>query len=217
MDKRYFSINEDFIKNYNKESDEGCFLDIDVQYLEELHELRNDLSFLPERIKTEKVKKLIANLNHKTENVIHVRNLKQALNQGLVFKKVHKVIKFNKNAKLKPYIDMNNAVFEKTKENVRKHRDIKLVTTERRRNYLLSEPNFTTTKFFTEKLLAIEMKKTEIFMNKAPYLGLSRLELSKIFMHEFWHDYIKPKYRENAKLYYMDTDSFILYIKLDDI
>ena len=185
MDKRYFSINEDFIKNYNKESDEGCFLDIDVQYLEELHELRNDLSFLPERIKTEKVKKLIANLNHKTENVIHVRNLKQALNQGLVFKKVHKVIKFNKNAKLKPYIDMNNAVFEKTKENVRKHRDIKLVTTERRRNYLLSEPNFTTTKFFTEKLLAIEMKKTEIFMNKAPYLGLSRLELSKIFMHEF--------------------------------
>ena len=76
---------------------------------------------------------------------------------------------------------MNNAVFGRTMENVRKHRDIKPVTTERRKNYLVSETNYHTRKFFTEHLLAIEMKKTEILMNKLAYLGLSILELNKIF------------------------------------
>ena len=95
---------------------------------------------------------------------------------------------------------MNNAVFEKTMENVRKHRDIKLVTTERKRNYLVSEPNYHTTKFFTENLLASEMKKKEILMNKPVYLGLPILELSKIFVYEFWYDYIEPEYDEKAKL-----------------
>ena len=105
---------------------------------------------------------------------------------------------------------MNNAVFGKTMENVRKYRDIKLVVTERRRNYLVPEPNYHTTKFFAENLLAIEMKKTEILMNKSVYLGLSILELSKILMNEFWYNYIKPKYGEKVKLCYMDTDSFIV-------
>ena len=112
---------------------------------------------------------------------------------------------------------MNNAIFGKSMENVGKHRDIKLVTTERRRNYLVSEPNYHTAKFFTENLLAIEMNKTEILMNKPVHLGLSILELSKILMYEFWHDYVKPKYVEKVKLCYMDTDSFIVYIKTDDI
>ena len=111
----------------------------------------------------------------------------------------------------------NNAVFGKTMENVRKHRNIKLVTTKRRRNYLVSEPNYHTTKFFTENLLAIEMRKTQILMNKPVYLGLSILDLSKTVMYEFWYDYVKPKYGENAKLCYMDTDSFIVHVKTDDI
>ena len=112
---------------------------------------------------------------------------------------------------------MNNAVFGKTVENGRKYNDIKLVTTERRRNYLVSEPNYRTTKFFTENLLAIEMKKTEILMNKPVYLGLSILELSKIQIHEFLYDDVKPKYGEKAKLCYMNTDSFIVYIKTDNM
>ena len=74
--------------------------------------------------------------------------------------------------------------------NVRKHRDIILVTTERRRNYLISEPNFDTKKFFSKKLLAIELKKTEIHINKPDNLGLSVLELSKILLYEFWYDYV---------------------------
>ena len=93
---------------------------------------------------------------------------------------------------------MKNAVFGKTMENVRKQRDIKLLKTERRRLYLLSEPNFYTAKFFTEYLLAIEMKKTEIVMNKPFYLGLSILELSKILMYECWHDNVKPKHDEKV-------------------
>ena len=95
-------FNEDFIKNYNEESDEGYFLEVDVQYLEKWHELRNKLPFLPERIKIEKVKKLVANLHYKTEYVIHIR---KALNNELVLKKVDKIIEFNQNVSLKPYID----------------------------------------------------------------------------------------------------------------
>ena len=91
-------FNEDFIKNYNEESDEGYFFEVDVQYLEKLRELHNDLPFLPERMKIEKVEKLVANLHDKTEYVIHMKNLKQALNHRLVLKKVHTVIKFNQNA-----------------------------------------------------------------------------------------------------------------------
>ena len=95
---------------------------------------------------------------------------------------------------------MNNAVFGKTMENVRKNRDIKLVTTERRRNYLVIEPNYYTTKFFTKNLLAIKMKKTQITINKLVYLGLSILDLNKTVVYDFWYDYVKPKYAEKRKL-----------------
>ena len=111
---------------------------------------------------------------------------------------------------------MNNAVFRKTMENVRKHRDIKLVTTDKRRNQLVSEPNYHTAKYFSENLLAIEMKKTKVKMNKPVYLGMSILDISKTLMYEFWFDYIKPKYGDRAKLCYMDTDSFIIHIITED-
>ena len=119
---------------------------------------------------------------------------------------------------------MNHANFGKTTKNVRKYRNIKLVTTERRRNYLVSEPNYHTTKFFTENLLAIgkfihliEKRKTQILINKSVYLGLSILDLSKTVMYEFLSDYVMPKYGGNAKLCYMDTNSFIVHVKADDI
>ena len=111
---------------------------------------------------------------------------------------------------------MNNAVFGKTMENVRKQRDIKLVTTDKRRNQLVSEPNYHTTKWFSEKLLAVEIKRTKVKMKKPIYLGLSILEISKTLVYEFWYDYMKPKYGDNVKLCYMDTDSFIMHIKTED-
>ena len=91
-------FNENFIKNYKEDSDEGYFAEADVQYPEKLHELHNYLLFLPERMKLEKFQKLVANLHDKTEYAIHIRNLKQALNHGLILKKVHRVIKFNQKA-----------------------------------------------------------------------------------------------------------------------
>ena len=155
----------------------------------------------------------------KKEYAAHIRALKQALNHGLILKKVHRVIQFNQEAWLKPYIEMNtklrpevkndlekdflklmnNSVFGKTMENVRIHRDIKLVTTDKRRNQLVSEPNYHTKILFSEDLLAIEMKKTKVKMNKPVYAGLSILEISETLMYEFWYDDIKQKYQNNAK------------------
>ena len=137
--------------------------------------------FYQKEKKVNKCKKLICSIEDKEKYVVHIRALKQALNHGLILKKVHRVIKFNQRAWLKSYIDMNtkyrkeaknefekdffklmnNSVFGKTMENVRKHRDIKLVTTDEKRNKLVSEPNYHTTKRFPENLLAIEMKKKQ--------------------------------------------------------
>ena len=112
---------------------------------------------------------------------------------------------------------MNNSVFGKTMENVRKHRDIKLVTTDKKRNELASEPNYHTTKHFPDNLMAIEIKKTKLKKNKPIYLGMSILNISKTRMYEFWYDYIKPKFQDKAKLYYTDTESFIIYIKTEGL
>ena len=162
--------------------------------------------------------------------------MKQALNQGLKLKKIHRVIEFNQKAWLKPYINMNtelrkvadndfekgfyklmnNAVLGKAMENIRKHREIKLATTDKKRSKLVSEPNYHTINLISEDLSIIEMKKTKVKMNKPIYLGLSILEISKILMYEFWYDYMKPKYDNNVKLCYMDTDSFIMDIKTND-
>ena len=108
---------------------------------------------------------------------------------------------------------MNNAVFGKTMENVRKHRDIKLVTTDKKKSKLDSEPNYHMMNYISEDLSIIGMKRTKVKMNKPIYLRLSILEISKLLIYECWYDYMKPKYGDNVKLCYMDTDSFIMNIK----
>ena len=187
-------------------------------------------------MKIDKCKKLVCNLRNKKKYVVHIKSLKQALNHGLKFKKVHRIIEFNQEAWLKPYIDMNielrklakndfdkdffklmnNAVLGKTMENIRKHRDIKLVTTDKRRNKLVLEPKYHTINYISEDLSITEMNKTKVKMNKLLYLGLSILEINKLLLYEFWYDYMKPKYGNNVKLCYMDTDSFIMNIKTED-
>ena len=108
---------------------------------------------------------------------------------------------------------MNNAVFGKTMENIRKHRNIKLVTTDKKRSKLVSEPNYHTMNYISKDLSTIKMNKARVKLNKLIYLGLSILDISKILMYEFWYDYMKPKYGNDVKLCYMDTDSFIMSIK----
>ena len=229
-------INEDFIKNYNENNDKGYILEVDVKYPKRLHELHSDLPFLSKRMEVNKCKKLVCNLFNKKKYVVHINALKQALNHGLKLKKIHRVIEFNQKAWLKPYTDMNtelrkaakndfekdlfklmnNSVFGKTVENIRKQRDIKLVTTDKERCKLVSEPNYHTINLISEDLSIIKMKKTKVKMNKPIYLGLSILEISKTLMYKFWYDYMKPKYNDNLKLCYMDTDSFIMNIKTND-
>ena len=207
-------IDEKFIKHYDEDSDKGYIFEVDVKFPRRLHDLHSDLPFLPKRKKIDKCKKLVCNLSNEKKYVVHIRSLKQALNYRLKLKKVYRIIEFTQESWLKPYIDMNtevrkiakndfekdffkllnNAVFGKTMENVRKHRDIKLVTTDKKRSKLVSEPNYHTMNYISEDLSIIEMKRTKFKMNKPIYLGLSILEISKLLMHEFWHDYLKPKY-----------------------
>ena len=199
------------------------------------------MPFLPERNKIKKCYKLVCNVDDKENYVVHVIALKQALNHGLILKQVHKVIRFNQEAWLKSYINMNaklrteakndfekdlfklmnNAVFGKIPENARKHKDIKLVTTGKRRNQLVSEPNYHKTKYFSENLIAMEMKKTKVKMNKPIYLGMSMLDISRTLIYEIWYNFgmildTKPKYQDRAKLCYMDTDSFVIHIITED-
>ena len=152
-------------------------------------------------MKIAKTQNLVCNLHDKSETV-------------------HRVIEFNQEAWLKKYIDMNtelrkkasndfekdffklmnNAVFGITMENVRKHRDIKLIKTDHKRNKLVSEPNYHTMKLISENLSIIEMEKVKVKMKKPIYLGLSILEISKIIMYEFWYDYVKKKYGDMVSL-----------------
>ena len=234
---KYLSkFNEDFIKKYDEDSNRGYFLEVDAEYPKTFFNSYKDLPFLPERKKVEKVEKLICSIENKEKYVIHIRTLKQALNHDVKLKKIHRVIQFNQKAWLKLYIDMNteyrteaendfekdffklmnNSVFGKTMENVRNHRDIKLITTDKRRKRLVSEPNYHSHKKFSEHLMAIEMKKTKVKITKPLYLGISILDISKTFMYEFWYDYVKPEYGDRAKLCYTDTDSFVIRLFTED-
>ena len=183
-------------------------------------------------MKIKKCSKFVCNLYDKKLFCSHL-NLKQALMHGLKLKKVDKVLQFDKKLWLKQYIEMNtelrkkakndfekdffklmnNAVFGKPMENVKKHRDIELVTTDKRRNQLVSEPNYHTIKWFLENLVAIAMRKTKVKMDKPIHVGMAILDISKTLMYEFWYGYLKPKYGDRIKLRYMGTDSLIPLIK----
>ena len=111
---------------------------------------------------------------------------------------------------------MINSLFDKTMKSLGKHRDIKLVKTDEKKSKLISEPNYHTTKWFSENLSAIEKKKAKVKMNKPVYLGMSILDMSKTLMYKFWYEYTKPKYGDRAKLCYTGTDSIIAYIMSED-
>ena len=178
-------FDEKFIKNYDENSDKGYILEVDVEYPENIRMLHSDLAFLPERMKINKCTKLVCTIHNKENYVVHIRALKQTLNHGLKLTKVQRIIQFDQEAWRKPYIDMNtelrkhakndfekdffklmnNSVFGKTMENVRNHRDIKLVTSDKRRRTLASEPNYHSSKRISKDLMIIEMRKVEVKMN----------------------------------------------------
>ena len=214
-----------------------CILEVDLEYPKELHDLHNDYPLCPERVKCDKgVEKLIPNLRDKSKYVIHYKNLMQCLKLGMKLKKIHRGIKFIESAWLKPYIDkntnlrtqaknnfekdfyklMNNSVFGKTMENIRNRVNVQLVTSREKFKKLVAKPNFRSRKIFNENLVSVHMKKTSLTMNKPVYLGMCILDLSKIIMFDFHYNYIKPKYGNNAKLLFTDTDSLFYEIQTED-
>ena len=169
--------------------------------------------------------------------MIHIKALKQVLDHSFVLEKIHRVIQFKQSAWMKEYIDfntrlrtaatndfekdfyklMNNSVFGKTMENIRKHRDIKLVNN--KEDYLkqVMKPNFKSGTLLGTDLMSCEMGKVKVKMNKPVYLGQAILDLSKTIMYEFHYEYMKKKYHEvDLKLLYMDTDSLVYKIRTED-
>ena len=226
-------MNKEELKNWK--SMQGI-LEVDLTYPEKLHDLHNDYPLAPERLIVNKVEKLIPNLNDKKNYVIHHETLKLYLSLGLKLTKIHRGITFEESAWLKPYIDlntnlrakatndfekdffklMNNSVFGKTMENIRNRLDIRLVTRESQAKRLTCRPNYQHHTIFCENLIAVHMKKVSLKFNKPVYLGMSILDLSKTLMYDFHYNYIKPKYGDNAKLLFTDTDSLAYEIETKD-
>ena len=190
-----------------------------------------------ERMEINGVEKLVPNLRDKKNYVIHIQAFNQALQQGLRLDRIHRAIEFDQTPWLKTYIDfntqlrtaatidfekdffklMNNSVFGKTMENTRKHRNIKLVTTEEKYLHTVMKPNFKSGVLFGENLMGCKMGKIKVVMNKPVYLGQAILDLSKIVMYEFHYDYMVPKYGlKKLKLCYKDTDYLVYDIKTED-
>ena len=213
--------------------DYGYLLEVDIRYPKNLHDYHNDLSFMCEKTKINGVEKLVPNLYYKRKYVIHVKALAQALEHGLVLEKIHRCIKFKQSAWMKEYIDfntrlrtaarnnfekdfyklMNNSVFGKTMENIRKHRNIKLVNNKDEYLKNVMKPNFKSGTLLGTDLMGCEMGKVRVVMNEQVYLGQAILDLSKTIMYEFHYDYMIPKYGDRLKFCYMDTDSLIYSIK----
>ena len=230
-------MNELELQNWNRLCEgKGCILEVDLEYSKELHDTHNEYPLAPERLRVNKVNKLIPNLNNKGKYVIHHKNLKQYLDLGLKLIKIHRGVKFNEKAWLKAYIQlntnlrtkgttefekdffklMNNSVFGKTMENIRNRIDVRLVTEEKELEKLVKKPNFDRINIFTKDLVAVHMKKTTIKLHKPIYLGMSILDLSKTLMYDFHYNFIKPKYGNNASLLFTDTDSLCYEIKTKD-
>jgi hypothetical protein len=188
--------------------------------------------------KEDSTSKLITNLRSKRKYGIHYRLLKFYIAHGLVLKKVHTAISFKQKDWLKSYIDfntrmraqsnskfekdffklMNNAVYGKTYENVRKRRDIKLCTSAKQAQRLFNKPKYKDrTIFKDDELIAVEMFKSLIKYDKPIYLGIVILDLSKLLMYQFHYDIIKKKYGDKASLLFTDTDSLCYEIFTEDV
>ena len=215
---------------------QGYIFDVDLVYPEYLWKTHNDYPLAPELLKVNGVEKLICHFKPRTNYVLHYKNLKQYLNMGLKIKAVNRAISFEQSPWMEPYIRkntelrktaansfekdffklMNNSVFGKTIENIRKRQNIVLVDNRKIALRLSSRPNFERATIFDKNLIAAHMKKTEVYFNKPVYVGQAILDLSKTLMFNFHYNYIKDKYDNKAELLFTDTDSLMYQIQTKD-
>ena len=234
---RWVDVNPNEISELATRTDKGYILEVDVSYPKELHNPHNDLPFMCERIEVNGVEKLVPNLRNKKNYVIHIQALAQALQHGLRLDRIHQAIGFDQSPWLKTFLYcntrlrtaatndvekdffklMNNSIFGKTMENIRKHRNIKLVMTEEKYFQTVIKLNVKSGVLFGENLMGCEMGKIKVVMNKPVYLSQAILDFNKIIMYEFHYDYTVPKYGlDKLKLCYMDMDSLVYHIKTED-
>ncbi|XP_071652823.1 uncharacterized protein [Temnothorax longispinosus] len=220
----------------------GYILEVDLAYPRELHDAHADLPFCPMRDKPpeKRCDKLLATLCDKLRYVLHYRNLQQCVKHGLRVTKIHHALRFAQSPWLRGYIElntelrtrasndferemyklMNNAVFGKTMENVQDHVDVRLVTCWDERygaEAIIAKPNFHSRSVFAEDLMAVELRRLEVRLNKPIYVGMSILEISKTRVYDFHYDYMVPLYRERCKIMYTDTNSLIYFLECDDV
>ena len=189
-----------------------------------------------EKISSGRVHKLVPNLMCKEKYILHYRNLQQYLSLGIELKKVHRVLEFTQKPWMKEYIDfntqkrtiaknsfekdffklMNNSVFGKTMENLRKRSNIFLETDPNHLLKLSRQPTYVSSKIFDENLVGVQMKKVRLVLDKPSYVGFSILELSKTLIYDFHYNYIRKKYPK-AKLLFTDTDSLVYHMVAEDV
>ena len=228
LDKINFSMADNLKKGY--------IFEVDLEYPKNLWEKHNDYPLAPENIKVNGVEKLICHFKPRKNYVVHYRNLRQYLEMGMKITAVHRGISFYQSPWMEPYIRkntelrktadnsfekdffklMNNSVFGKTIENIRKRQNIHLIDNRKKAIKLSSLPNFDRCTIFDKNLIAIHMKKTEVYFNKPIYVGQAILDLSKTLMFDFHYNYIKNKYGKKAELLFTDTDSLMYEIKTKD-
>ena len=214
----------------------GYIFEVDLEYPSKIWESHNDYPLAPENIKVNGVEKLICHFKSRKNYVVHYRNLRQYLEMGMKITAVHRGISFYQSSWMEPYIRkntelrkcaknsfekdffklMNNSVFGKTIENIRKRQNIILVDNRVKAAKLTSKPNFERATIFDRNLIAVHMKNTEVYFNKPVYVGQAILDLSKTLMFNFHYNYIKKKYRDKAELLFTDTDSLMYQIQTDD-
>ena len=207
-----------------------------MEYPKDLWEKHNDYPFAPEKMFFNGVEKLICHFKTRKNYVVHYRNLRQYLEMGLKITAVHRGISFNQSPWMETYIRkntelrkraansfekdffklMNNSVFGKTIENIRKRQNIILVDNRAKAVKLASRPNFDRSTIFDQNLIAVHIKKTEVFFNKPVYVGQAILDLSKTLMFDFHYNYIQKKYSNKGELMFTDTYSLLYHINTED-
>ena len=222
-----------------KDTKIGYLFEVDLEYPSSLWKEHNDYPLAPDKIKLGKVEKLVSSFLPKKNYIVHYKSLKQYIEMGLVLKKVHRGIKFHQSCWMEPYIRkntnlrieaykaknkfeeeffklMNNSVYGKTIENIRKRQNVELIDDRKKALKLSSKPNFDRATIFDENLVAIHMKKTEVYFNKPIYVGQAILDISKTLLIDFHYKYIKKNYGDKAELLMTDTDSLVYLIQTDD-
>ena len=220
----------------------GYILEVDIHYPESIHDDHKHIPFCPEHMAPpgSKQKKLMTTLLDKSCYVIHYVALKQAVKHGLIVTKTHRVLQFNQSDWLKTYIDLNtelrakatnplqkalyklknNSIYGKTMENQRKHKNIRLITQWSGRygaEAYISRPNFKNYTIFDEEFAAVEVLRTSVTIEKPIYIGLCVLDICKTLLYRYHYEVIKPKFGDNAKPMYMDTDSIVYEISNVDV